>query len=160
LKFFASIVVMIGFVVLSGCGASSGPRLPTVPVKGKLLIDGKSYGNCTVILSATTVDPDPKLAAANKSVTGVVKEDGTFVLTTYKEGDGAPAGTYEVTVASDMSDPKSVMTPVPVCKPTTVVIAKSSDGKPVEIEVKLESTGEGTSIGAGTVGIGSGSPVP
>jgi hypothetical protein len=146
LKFLTSLVVLVVSLALFGCGSSAGPRLPTIPVKGKLLIDGKPFGPCVLSLGATTVDPDPKLAAAAKTVTGSVKADGTFVLTTYVEGDGAPVGTYNVVISSDISKPEQ-LNPVPVCKPLTVDIAKSTDGKPLEIELKLESTGESSMSG-------------
>ena len=155
MKFLASLVLPLTICVLVGCGGgSSGPRLPTIPAKGKLTIDGKPFGPCSLLLAATSADPDPKMAGAQHSVTALVKPDGTFVLTTYREGDGAPVGTYEVKVTSDLTDPKSAMNPVPACKPLTVEIAKSADGKPVEIELNLESSGGAATMGTGTVGLG------
>jgi hypothetical protein len=67
-------------------------------------------------------------------VTGQVKEDGSFVLTTYDQGDGAPAGTYRVTLGADTLN---LLTKVPECPPLEVKIEKSDE----ILEVNLVATG-------------------
>jgi len=146
LKLPALFIVVVGFVALAGCGggSSEGPRLPTIPVKGKLTIDGKPAGNLMLTFSPVAADQSED-KAVNKTVSALVKQDGTFVLQTYKENDGAPVGSYKVTVTGNVPlspDMTSMPTQPPICKPYTVDIQKPADGKPLEIEVKLEASGE------------------
>ncbi len=70
--------------VAVGCG-SSGPE--TSPVSGKVTYkDGSPVPGGTIVFSKD-----------NMEVTGAIKpEDGTYTLTTAKEGDGAPPGDYQV----------------------------------------------------------------
>jgi hypothetical protein len=112
-------------------------------VKGVLSVDGKPYGPCVVFFTSTgDASTDAKLAAAMREVTGKVKADGTFVLTTYVEGDGAIVGSYAVKIGGDTSDVANMSKVVPVCKPLAVDIQKPTDGKPLVLDLKLESTGE------------------
>jgi hypothetical protein len=82
----------------SGCGGNKGPRL--YPVKGSVRINGEPVKGVNVMF--TPVAPiegatDPLSPAA---VTG---KDGTFRLMSFKPGDGAPAGDYQVTVIYPMN---------------------------------------------------------
>lgn len=90
-------------------------------------------------LSPTIADTDTTNTAANRTVSAIVDKDGNFSLRTYDEGDGAPPGTYKVHMTSDIG---KMQPDVPMCKPYTVDIQKTADGKPVQIEIKLESSGE------------------
>ena len=140
-----ALAVLLASIWLVGCGGDSGPlRLPTIPVKGKLTVDGKPYGPCLLTFGNLTDDPDTEKAKARGQTIAKVSADGTFVLTTYQEGDGGFPGNYQVTLSGHRSDATAPMSPYPVCKPATVEIAKSADGKPVEITVSLDSTGETT----------------
>lgn len=79
---------------LAGCGGSGKPE--AVPAGGKVM-----FNKTTVPVGALVVfhPPDP---ATEKRIGGKpfakVKDDGTFALTTYAEGDGAPEGEYGVTI--------------------------------------------------------------
>lgn len=146
MRFSALLVVLFASIGLIGCGAKA--KLETVRVKGKLLVDGKPYGSCLINFASNAKTEDAKEAEAKKSALGKVNADGTFELTTYSKGDGAVPGSYTVTLLPDMEDMKSVGQPTVVIKPLTVEVAKSADGKPVELEVKAESTGE-TAFGGG-----------
>ncbi len=79
------------FLVLLAAGAGCGGNaLPTYPVKGKVQIDGGGALKVgEVIFSSDKV-----------TARGQLQEDGTFVLSTFKEGggDGAPPGNYEVAI--------------------------------------------------------------
>ena len=119
-------------VIVVGCsGSGSGkPRVPTIPVSGKLQMDGKPFGPCTI-----TFQPNP-LTKDGKSPLGNVKKDGTFELRTYVAGDGAPEGNYDVLLLPDaMEGP-----PVPMFKPKAVEVKKPGSGK-LQINIDLESTG-------------------
>ena len=82
-------------VILAAAGCDSGPASPVKlsRVRGTLLkADGKPAAGATVTLHPTT---GTKLAATPFAVVG---DDGTFAVTSYTAGDGAPPGTYAVTV--------------------------------------------------------------
>lgn len=118
-----------------GCGKGiDEKRVETVPVKGKLLVDGKPFGPAFLMLNLSP--PNPQLPAVN----GAVKQDGSFELGTYEQGDGAPVGSYQVTLAPN----PSAMGPVPQVKPFTLEVKKGETA--ADHELKLESTGK-TSTG-------------
>ena len=97
-------LVLAGFaacagVTLAGCGGAKGPEL--TPVSGKVLLKGKAAEHATVVLHpvnpATPDQPKPH---------GTVGPDGTFALTTFATGDGAPPGEYKVTVEQWIASPR------------------------------------------------------
>jgi hypothetical protein len=118
-------------------------------VAGKLLVDGKPFGPCAISFAASSyLDPkakDPQYEMGTRTVSGTVKPDGTFTLSTYAPADGAPEGTYQVSISKDPSDMK--MEPIPVCKLKEVEIRKGAEGKPAQLDVDLESTGEKSMMG-------------
>jgi hypothetical protein len=77
---------------LASCTRGDG-RKATVPVAGKVLVNGKPAEHATVVFH-------PVGGAGPDAVRprGKVGPDGAFALTTYDGGDGAPAGEYRVTV--------------------------------------------------------------
>lgn len=78
---------------LSGCSKGKAPWETAFPVSGVLTFKGRPVANADIALFPedgsfpSTVRPKAKSAA-----------DGKFVVWTYAEGDGAPAGSYKVTV--------------------------------------------------------------
>lgn len=72
-----------------GCAESASE---TVPVTGKLLVNGKPAQGATVFFH-------PRASAIPKAglPMGIVQEDGSFTATTYVRGDGLPAGEYDLT---------------------------------------------------------------
>jgi hypothetical protein len=86
------LLVAAALVSLPACG--KGGRKPVYPVHGKVL-DGSNkpaVGALVVFHPVNATDDDP-----NKP-RGYVEEDGSFALTTYDKGDGAPEGEYVATV--------------------------------------------------------------
>jgi len=76
-------------VFASGCGNG---RLKVYPVTGQILVDGKPADGAFVVFHPQDGGKDaPRPSATTEA-------DGTFRLTTYDTGDGAPAGTYRVTI--------------------------------------------------------------
>ncbi|RCS44639.1 carboxypeptidase regulatory-like domain-containing protein [Bremerella cremea] len=66
----------------------------TVPVTGKVTVDGVAPGSPIVI----KCHPEGGLDTEHPSVTqALTTPEGTFNLSTYEEGDGIPAGKYQVT---------------------------------------------------------------
>jgi hypothetical protein len=89
-------------VLLGSCG-SDGPKLH--PVSGKVLFEGNPVeGASVVFVPASGGDLKPS---------GRTGKDGSFTLSTYPHGDGAPAGDYTVVVtwypdnARELDNPKN-----------------------------------------------------
>jgi hypothetical protein len=77
-------------ILAAGCGvSSSNSSMQIVPVKGRITYKGES-----VVKGA--VEFEPQLDGRNAS--GDIQSDGTFVLSTFKPGDGAVVGTHRVFV--------------------------------------------------------------
>ena len=83
--------VLLGGVVLSGCGRSD--RIPLQPVRGQVFYDGKPVPHAHVVLHP--VEPAGQDAPRPQAQVGA---DGSFAVSTYEAGDGAPTGEYAVTV--------------------------------------------------------------
>ncbi len=90
----ASALFLFTLVLTVGCGGSGRP--PAIPAGGKV-----TYKQTTVPVGALVVfhpaSFDIEKQIGGKPV-GKVRADGTFTLTTYEEGDGAPEGEYGVTI--------------------------------------------------------------
>jgi hypothetical protein len=87
------VLVLLSSALVTSCsGRDESKRV--YPVSGKVLYLGKPTPGARVSLHP--------LDEANKSArvrpSGVVQEDGSFRLTTYQTHDGAPPGSYAVTV--------------------------------------------------------------
>jgi hypothetical protein len=76
-------------------GTATPPRepLPVVPVEGFATIDGRPAAGAKL-----TFHPVNAIGGVKERPTAVVGPDGRYVLGTYAEADGAPAGPYVVTV--------------------------------------------------------------
>jgi hypothetical protein len=73
-----------------GCGPAGRGTLPTlIPVKGKVTYKGKPLTKGTI-----TFVPD----GYGREARGEIQPDGTFVLTTDKEGDGVVAGEHRISI--------------------------------------------------------------
>jgi len=108
-------------VFLAGCpGNSDLPK--TYPVKGKV-VDAKGApvkGGSVMFESGQ---------ATNISIVGVIQEDGTFSLNTYRdktELPGAPEGEYRVKIMLPITDGNNPPPPVTLPKPFRVE-AKDND---------------------------------
>jgi hypothetical protein len=80
-------------LLLAGCSASRTDRLTVYPVSGKLLVKGQPAAGAKIRL-----DPLDSSQPAGLCPHAIVDADGGFRLTTYTSADGAPAGTYALTV--------------------------------------------------------------
>jgi len=75
----------------AGCGSSPAlPVSPPVPVKGRVTFRGKPLTQGRIVLEPTDGGHDAE---------GTIQPDGTFALTTFKEGDGALLGVHRVVIA-------------------------------------------------------------
>jgi len=87
------VAALVGTAVgLTSCG---GPdRIPVHPVHGKVFCQGQPAVHAYVVFHPVGGSEEvQKIRPA-----GRVGDDGSFSLTTYVSGDGAPAGDYQVTV--------------------------------------------------------------
>ena len=79
--------VLVGALLVGLPACTGGPR--TYPVKGTVMYNGKPVPKGTVLFTPVSGGP---------TATGELNEDGTYRLTTYKPGDGAPLGEYRVAI--------------------------------------------------------------
>ena len=98
------LILLTVAVVAAGCGR--GHELPTAPDSGQVTIDGTPIPKGQLIFA-----PEQGRAA-----TGIIQPDGTFVLSTYGDGDGAIVGRHTITVISgetvEGADPYDLDSPV------------------------------------------------
>ncbi len=94
-SFIRNHIVLVACLVLcfalSGCGSKPAWEV-THPVKGLLTYKGKPVANADLaFFPQDSSYPDTVRPRAR------TKEDGSFIVWTYNEGDGAPVGSYKVT---------------------------------------------------------------
>ncbi len=88
----AWLLCAVAAVALTSCSRNA-ERIPVFPVSGTLTYQSSPATGALVAFHAVD-SPLPGALQPN----GKVADDGTFQLTTYESGDGAPVGTYAVTV--------------------------------------------------------------
>lgn len=84
----AFITVLLA-AALSGCGRGSY-ELETAPASGQVNLDGEPLPQGIVYV----------LPSKGRSAKGMIQPDGSFVLSTYEQGDGAQVGTHPAVVAA------------------------------------------------------------
>jgi hypothetical protein len=91
-KNFGLGAALLGLTTCLGCGKQSA-RAPVVPVHGRVLWQGKPLAHALVVLH-----PQNKAELGALRPVAHADDGGSFELTTYEDGDGAPVGDYAVTV--------------------------------------------------------------
>ena len=81
--------LFLASVLLFAVGCGSG--LGTVPVTGKVTLDGEPVEGAMVVFNADSAD--------GRSASGMTDASGAYVLTTEFNGDGALPGSYKVAVS-------------------------------------------------------------
>ena len=130
-----SIVVALALAV-SGAGCGQPKFKTTYPVQGHVLFNGKPIGGVKVVLLSVDDKDDQPVRP-----TGTVDESGRFVLSTYANGDGAPAGSYKVTVVTPLPEPKGQAGQKPLPRqpePTSKVPARYSNPDTSGLTVVVE----------------------
>jgi hypothetical protein len=88
----------LAVATLAGCG-SDGPTM--VPIRGEVLFKGAPLRDVPQGL----VHYVPK-TAQGRQASGRIQPDGSFVLTTFKGGDGVMPGEYDIVVSAYTTGPK------------------------------------------------------
>jgi hypothetical protein len=88
IKLAIVVAMLLGCCV--GCGANGSGTLPQlIPVKGKVTFKGQP-----VSMGSIRFEPDDY----GRPATGKLQSDGTYVLTTLKDGDGVVPGHHRVSI--------------------------------------------------------------
>ncbi|MEW4486976.1 hypothetical protein AB1L42_02785 [Thalassoglobus sp. JC818] len=95
-------LLAVTLVFTVGCGKADW-QADTYPAMGTLTINGETPVGALVELHPKGEATDVR----NSLPWGLVEEDGTFTLSTYEMGDGAPPGEYAVTIkwSPDVNSP-------------------------------------------------------
>jgi hypothetical protein len=91
LRAATQLLTILSFFAASGCGEGN---LAVYPVTGTVNVDSKPADGAMVTFCPTD-GSDELLKLRPRGVTG---PDGKYQLTTFDEGDGAPAGDYKVII--------------------------------------------------------------
>lgn len=148
---FLGILACMLAAASAGCGGSG--KLKVYPTEGSLSMDGEPLGPASFLLLPESIDaknPRP-------SVSGQVDADGKITFSCYANGDGAPAGDYEVQfMPSVMGKPKK---PIPQAYSSPkqnklkIKILESTKDKPnvvkFDLDSKLKSAGTAMATGGG-----------
>ncbi len=87
-------LLLSAVICVALCSCDRGPeRVPTFPVTGQVLLDGKPTAGIRVVAKSTTgVDKDHPLFPQAET-----DAEGKFALFSYVAGDGVPNGEYKLT---------------------------------------------------------------
>lgn len=134
-KYVSRLLVLALVPALLGLAGCSETQLPVFPVTGQVKYKGKPAAGATVVLFNTNAENTNDVAPS-----GVVKDDGSFEITVYEPGDGAPQGDYIATVqwrklvtgAGGSAAGPNVL-PAKYANPKTSPIKLSVAGGPVQV---------------------------
>lgn len=128
-----------------GCGGGEDDRVSVVPAGGTVYLDDQPHGPVTLSLTPVAAEEGDK----RPTIGAEVKDDGSFTLTTYDTGDGAPPGEYTATlsaaVKADSTDPADMAAMMGGGGPATssLTVTIPAEGS-TSLELKFTSTGEKT----------------
>jgi hypothetical protein len=111
-----------------GCGLRSGPVTGLIPVKGRV-----THKGAPVQKGEVTFVPD----GYGREARGRIQPDGSFVLTTDKEGDGVVAGEHKVTITDldkTLASDRAVMK---YASPNTTTLTAGVDAEHTEFAFDL-----------------------
>ncbi len=99
---FCRIWVVVVFAMQVGCGRSD--PYATVPVKGVVTCNGKPLANGVINFTPVADQEGRGEGNRGRAALGKTDEEGRFVLTTYKNNDGAIVGRHMVTISMGFSE--------------------------------------------------------
>ena len=89
-----SVGLGLGFALMVGCGADPD-RPETFPVRGQLFVNERPAEGARLVLHPKDGESFDQRGSRPQ---GTVGPNGSFELTTYGEADGAPEGSYDVSI--------------------------------------------------------------
>jgi hypothetical protein len=96
------VVFLLSAPLITACGCGeSEKRLQVVPVSGKVAFQAQPPVGALVVLH-----PIKTSDVCGVTPTGTVNNDGTFTISAYEPGDGAPPGEYVATIQWNKYDQK------------------------------------------------------
>lgn len=136
-------------IVFAGCGGGGADieKVPLYPAGGTVKLDGEPFGPVSLRLV-------PEESGARSFVAQVDDQGNINTVTTYEIGDGAPAGTYKVTVFSSGGTGKKFPTIYESenSTPLKVVIADIQGEGANAMDIQLDSKAGRGKAGDSTMG--------
>jgi hypothetical protein len=128
------ILIVAALPWLTAIGGCSEQQVAVFPVTGKVAYKGQPPVGATVVLHALNSADTSDIAP-----TGTVKADGTFAITSYEPGDGAPHGEYVATIewfkfAPELGGAGPNVIPPKYVSAKTSPIKVSVDGGPTQLQ--------------------------
>ncbi len=129
----AHLAMLLATVI--GCGRSGPPQVTVYPAKGQITFQGKPVPGAMV-----TLHPQSKPEVEFPTPRASVDADGTFRVSTFAGGDGAPQGKYTVTVlwykpvkkGSDVHAGPNII-PLKYCKANSSPLVVEIAAQPTEL---------------------------
>jgi hypothetical protein len=90
-------LTVFALVLLTGC--STNGHTPVYPVRGQVLLNGKPLAEAIVTFHREGAGASEPLPSAHTDA------EGRFKLTSYANGDGAPEGTYSISLVCFRAPP-------------------------------------------------------
>ena len=131
-QFWPSLFLLASAAALVGCGES---WVEVFPVSGTVKVDGQAPQGAQIVLHPVTPAGPDAVAP-----TGSVNADGSFAITSYTTGDGAPPGEYTATIQWYKFDEKlggpggNVLPPEYATPKTTPIKVSVQAGGPTQLE--------------------------
>jgi hypothetical protein len=103
-------------LMLAGCGPFG--EASVYPVKGKVTFEGKP------LVGGGSIAFVPLTPPTGRPAGGVIAEDGTYQLTTRRQGDGATAGEFRVVITQQtVKEPEAAADGQDPIKPSSIPMA-------------------------------------
>ena len=141
-QFIALTLIYSVIAGLTGCSLGAPPK--PIPVTGRVAVNGKPLTKGLISFVPLAGESDEA-----RPSTSVIQPDGTYKTSSFKDGDGLPAGRYKIVVTSDaqsltaeeMAAGKKPVSMIPqiytnsLTTPLTLEVI--DDGTPIEHDVDL-----------------------
>ncbi|MEW4565067.1 hypothetical protein AB1K70_21260 [Bremerella sp. JC770] len=126
--------ILVGLLMLLGCTSKEAWHADLVPAIGKVTVNGEVPAGAIINLHPVAGDLDQRASRPSS----LVADDGTYTLTTYEYGDGAPPGEYIFTILWPQDPKMGGLSPdrlgrvyaTPTASKLTVTVPE--DGSPID----------------------------
>jgi hypothetical protein len=124
----ALVFLSLPFLAAWGCGSGQAVLPPLVQVKGKVTYKGQPVTKGFVHFESE---------GYGRNATGKLGPDGTFVLTSIKEGDGVVAGEHRVSIEGTGKTTAKELIPKKYASPSTSKLVAEVDSEHTEFTFDL-----------------------